>query len=87
VKYNVFEIHKIKDNSTIFHVFTAAKFYILMLRNYDILLLGLSRYGRTCGRHFHLTFIVEAKRSAESLETFYQNKRCHHSEANLKTNL
>jgi hypothetical protein len=34
---------------------------------------------------FTCAFIVEAKRPIESLETFYRNKRCHHSEDNLKT--
>jgi len=44
-----------EENSTMFNVFVTAKFWILLLRNYDdILLLGLSRYGRKCGRHFHL---------------------------------
>jgi len=33
---------------------------------------------------FTCTFIVEAKRCAESLETFFKNKRCHHSQVNLK---
>jgi len=33
------------------------------------------------------TFIVEAKRYVESLETFFKNKLSHHSEVNVNTKM